>query len=114
MFAEKCELILQEILLLPDDIYFTEGIDENFNGCVILSKYSESDFYNGRSVRGMAVFWNIKLQISVNICDPHDHFMLANISCDNYIFCLVNIYMPCDDRTADSICKYQQTLDELQ
>ena len=84
---KKCDvLILQEILLLPDDISFTEGIDENFNVCVIPSKYSQSDFHNGSSVGGMAVFWNTKLQISVNICDPHDHFILANISCDNNIF----------------------------
>ena len=101
---KKCDvLILQEILPLPDDISFTEGSDENLM-CVsyrVDTQYSQSDFYYSRSKRGMAVFWNTKPQISVNICDPHDNFMLTNIPCDT--FCLANIYMPCDDRAADSI-----------
>ena len=110
-------LILQEILPLPDDIFsFSEGSDENLMcvSCRLDTQYSQPDFYNSRSERGMAVFWNTKPQISVNICDPHDHFMLTNIPCDNYTFCLANMYMPCDDRAADSICLNKQTLGELQ
>ena len=40
-------------------------------------------------------------------------FLAASIRYHDFLMCLINIYMPCDDRLAHSIVEYEQVLGEL-
>ena len=78
------------------------------------SKHANSNNFDGRPYGGSAIFWRIHHSIIIEVCSSDEHFVIANVSYYDYSFCMANIYMPCDKRTADSLCAYQRVLGELQ
>jgi hypothetical protein len=111
----SCDILLcQEIILLPEDVSFIDNIDSEFDSFAVPSNHANSNSFDGRPYGGCALFWRKKRNIDVEICSFGDYFIIASVVHYNYAFCLANIYMPCDKRTAESICHYQRILGELQ
>ena len=67
----------------------------------------------GRPIGGLTIFVRKSLQVEVRILASSDHFCVSRISTNSYSFDLVNIYMPCDSRSDDSVTAYQTLLGDL-
>ena len=59
---DTCDVLLcQEILLLPEDNEFLNGIDPDFININVPSRCSSSVSFDGRPVGGLAIFWGVDL-----------------------------------------------------
>ena len=59
---DTCDVLLcQEILLLPEDIEFLNGINPDFININVPSRCSSSVSFDGRPVGGLAIFWRRSL-----------------------------------------------------
>ena len=111
----ECDVLAcQEIILLPDDIYLLDMIDENFMFVAVPSKTPNSDTFDGRPSGGLVIFWRKSLDISVEVVAESDHFQVVIMRIGNEIFCVSKIYMPYDNKAADSVVNYSFILAELQ
>ena len=107
-------LVCQEIILLEEDSDFVHGISDEYHAHVVPSKPSSSHLNEGRPFGGMVIFYRKLLNIKLNVIANHEHFNVYTINSNFLNFHLVNVYLPCDSRSAESLSSYQSILGELQ
>ena len=107
-------LVCQETLLLEEDSHILHMIDPDFTVYYVPSKCSNSDFHGGRPIGGFAIFVKNYLNFQVSLECENDNFCLAKMQNDAYIFYLINVYMPCDTRSNQSVVLYENTLGAIQ
>ena len=78
------------------------------------SKIPDSVTADGRPIGGLAMFIRKSFATNVSILCESENYMVAKIQIGDYFLDFLNIYMPCDCRTAESLVSYQNVLGELQ
>ena len=110
---KSCDVFLcQETILLDEDDNFLNLIDKDF--CVYSRFSSLSHNGDGRPIGGMAIFLRRELNLGVCIREMCENYMIARVTVRECSFNLLNIYMPCDTGTVQSLGDYQQVLGALQ
>ena len=85
----ECDVLAcQEIILLPDDIYLLDMIDENFMFVAVSSKTPNSNTFDGQPSGGLVIFRRKSLDISVEVVAESDHFQVVIMRIGNEIFCV--------------------------
>ena len=108
-------LVCQETILLEEDKFFLDGVDENFDYVFISSELPRSAYGNGRPKGGMVIFYTNKLDIDFEKIYISEHFGFYSVKYSNEVlFDLGNVYLPYDDHTHNSLIKFQCALGEMQ
>ena len=106
-------LLCQEIILLEEDCDILYTFDENFN-VIVKPSTRPTGLGDGRPVGGIAIFYRKSMQMRIRTLYETDNFIVLNIDVMKNVFNIVNVYMPCEDRSIDSHVKYQSILGEFQ
>ncbi len=113
LLRENDIVLLQEILLSSDTLDFATNIDSSFYCAHVPSFDPCLHGLNGRLRGGLSVYWNKKLNNIVRPLYFSDCMIGLTISIGNVNYLLINVYMPCDDRTYDSLLKYKNSCADL-
>ena len=110
-----CDILLcQEVILLEDERCFLDGICELFSYVFLPSTAPDNLLGEGRPPGGMVLYFRKSLSISIDIKCETNNFSVYELSMINSkLFTLINVYLPYDDRSDDSLIKYQNVLGEL-
>ena len=106
-------LVCQEIMLLEDDCHLLNHFDPAFDVAIVPSKKA-SEFGDGRPIGGLAIFYRKNRGFVFSEVILNENFMVANIIMGSCSFYIINVYMPCDNRTIEALTKYQNILGEIQ
>ena len=106
-------VLLQEIILLQEDCGLLQHLDEEFDVYYVPSK-APDNFGDGRPIGGLATLCRKSINWKVQVVQSCPSFLMVSLEIGTYKICIVNVYMPCDDRTYESLVKYQSALGELQ
>ena len=105
-------LFCQEILLLEEDCFILRNVDEDFNVNFIASRHSTSPTGEGRPIGGLATFYRKNVKVETFIASSN--MQVLRILGDGEDTFGINLYMPCDERSAESTTKYSYVLGEVQ
>lgn len=111
---DNCDiLLLQETLITEEGINSISNFNLEYMSCHIPSFDPAVEGRNGRPRGGLSVFWNKKLDKFVTPIIYCKNVMGLKINFDNEVILLLNVYMPCDDRTASSLLEYKHISAQL-
>ena len=92
------------------------SIDKDF--IVLIKSNVTSDNLSGldegRPRGGLDVFFRISSNIICGLVYSTDSFVITRVACTNRSFILCNIYLPCDDKSSETLIEYRRVLGELQ
>lgn len=105
-------ILLQEIMLLSDDFFYLNDINKNFNFYAIPSTVNNS--FVGRPKGGLCILWKKSLNLNINIKNFSPNFLGFQIYQENSPdLMIINTYMCCDMRNAESMYNYKALLADL-
>ena len=106
-------IFLQEIMLNKSDLPLLHNFNENFTNVAFVKDRESEGINEGRPAKGVAIFWRNELSpfispiiindIVIGIMLKHNH--------DKILF--LNVYLPCDLQTSDSLDEYRNALASL-
>ena len=110
LFSTNDIVMLQEILLSADDLNIAQKLNPNFLSCHVPSYDPSVLGLNGRLSGGLSIFWNNSLNSFIKPINCSDNILGVRFSYNNISILIINIYLPCDDKTTDSLLKYRHIL----
>jgi hypothetical protein len=106
-------VLLQETILTDDNLNFLNTLDDNFNYAAVPSTCNNSNNFCGRASGGLAIYWSKTLSSIVRPIFYNNRIMGLKIINDNNVFLILNVYLPCDYRTNESLTSFRTTLAEI-
>ena len=100
-------LLLQETLLSSCQLDITDKLNNNFSSAHVPSFEPYLTGAEGRLSGGLSIFWKKGINVNVNPVFYNDNLMGLKISSSDINYLLLNVYMPSDDRTDDSLIKFK-------
>ena len=114
LFVDTDILLLQELMLEKRDLGFLNDFNGNFKHIAYVHDRESENICEGRPSRGVAIFWRESLSSMISPVMVND-FMIGVIlkfKCFNVL--LLNVYLPCDLQTIESLENYRQSLAMLE
>ena len=105
-------LVCQEIILLEEDCHALQKIDKDFNVYYVPSHLASTHTGDGRPIGGLAAFYRKSMQVSNKL--SHQNFQVLSVPDKNDELFIINVYLPTNDRSAETTARYQLVLGEIQ
>ena len=105
-------LFLQETLIFSTDSDFVNRISPHFDS-MIVSCTRKDGIDSGRPVGGLIVFWKRSLNTYIFPVAHQPEFCRIDLKVDNVIYSLFNVYLPCDNRSINSLVAFKEVLAQL-
>ena len=103
----------QEIMLCKSDLPILNHFSEDFQNVAFVQDRESQGIMEGRPSRGVAIFWRKALSLSISPLLIDDSIIGVILSGDNDKVLLLNVYLPCDKQTTDSLHNYRSMLAKL-
>jgi hypothetical protein len=107
-------LFLQETLIGADQLDFASSLSAEFSSAHTHSYDPCLHGEEGRPRGGLSIYWRRSLLEKVTPIKYSDNIMGLRISVGPINYLLLNIYMPCDIRTFDSLVNYRNMCAEIE
>jgi hypothetical protein len=112
---KSCDiLLLQETIITEYEIDSISNIDLNFKFCHAPSTVPNILGKGGRPKGGLSVFWHKKIDKIITPVVFTTNIMALKLEISDSIYYLFNVYMPCDDRKADSLAEFKSIIAQLE
>ena len=92
---------------------FAKAFDPEFDVEIVPSKKA-SEFDDGRPIGGLRISYRKNMGFVFSEVILNENFIVANIIMGSSSFYIINVYMPCDNRSHEALTKYQNILGEIQ
>ena len=95
---DDCQILcVQETFHAKQDLDKLNSLHPNFHGAGESTTDLTQKLHTGRIKGGVAIFWRKQLDPIVEVVRMHADWCLAiQVKCNNRVFMIVNVYMPCD------------------
>jgi len=113
LLLEDCDILLLQETLLPDYCSDLLCINDNFDYSSVAATRNSDTFF-GRSSGGLAIYWRKCLSSVVEVFEYSSRIMGLYLNFASSCYLLVNVYLPCDYRTHESLISYRSCLSEIQ
>ena len=113
LFTECDILLLQETLISSDDLYSISNINLDFESAHIPSFNPFLVGNCGRLRGGLSIFWHKKLDKKIAPITYSNEIIGLKLSFNSCSYLILNIYMPCDDRSEESLFKFRRVCAKL-
>ena len=107
-------VVLQEIMLEKRDIGILNDFNPNFKHIVSVKDREMEGVCEGRPSGGVAIFWRTCLSPFISPVFVDDSIIGVTLETENFKVLLLNIYLPCDKQSIESVDKYKQALTTLE
>ena len=112
LLNENDILFLQETLIYATDSNYVKRIDNRFN-FFITSCHRKEGIDTGRPIGGLITFWRKELNSFIQPILNENNFSGFELLKDNSRYLLINIYLPCDNRSSDNFVAFKEILASL-
>ena len=112
LLAENDILLLQETLIFSTDAEFISCIDDNFNFS-ISSCTRKLGIDSGRPIGGLITFWKKNLNSFLRPIVNSKNYIMMELYSENLNYILINCYLPCENRSFDSLIAFKEILGEI-
>ena len=113
-FGTSDIVFLQEIMLEKRDLDILNDFNPNFKHVAYVKDRECEGICEGRPSGGVAIFWRANLSPSLVPIFVDDSIIGIAIETDRGKILMLNVYLPCDLQTSNSIDKYKQSLATLE
>ena len=107
-------LFLQELQLCKSDLPILNDLNNDFEVSAFVHDREAEGIIEGRPSRGVAILWRRGLSAFISPLIIDDAMIAINISNKQKSILLLNVYMPCDLQTSDSLENYRCMLGKLE
>ena len=107
-------LFLQELMLEKRDIGILNDFDNNFRNVAYVNDRECEGICEGRPSKGVAIFWRTCLSPFVSPLIINDYLIGLIVETKDSKVLLLNVYLPCDLQTTDSLEEYKCSLANLE
>ena len=103
-------VLLQKLMMYEYDIGLIEQLDPNFICNIVVQDKLDRGIIRGRPSRGVAILYHKKLVPFIENIKVNDRINGIILNHDNQSTLLLNVYMPYDAQTVDSLDNYRNYL----
>ncbi len=107
-------VLLQEILITNTEINCINSLSSDFYCDYVASFDPYLHGLSGRPIGGLAIYWKKDLNNHVKSVIYSDNIMALKINMNNLCYLLVNVYMPYDDRSIDSLVQFRSICAQIE
>lgn len=106
-------LFLQELMLSKSDLPLLNDFNENFANIAYVKDRESEGINEGRPSKGVAIFWKKELSNFISPVLINDFIIGMILQCNYFKVLFLNVYLPCDLQTHDSLDSYRNALASL-
>ena len=110
LFTDSDIVMLQELMLEKRDIGFLNDISKDFKHIAFVKDREMEGICEGRPSRGVAIFWRNDLSVMVSPIYVNDFIIGIVFKSTSFKILILNVYMPCDLQTFESLENYRESL----
>ena len=106
-------VFLQELMLNKSDLGVLNDFHRDFRHTAFVRDREAEGINEGRPSGGVAIFWRRDLSLTVSPIIVDESIIGIVLKNDNVNLLFLNVYLPCDFQTMDSLDRYRNTLASL-
>ena len=103
-------VFLQELMLNKSDLGVLNDFHKDFRHTAYVKDRETEGINEGRPSGGVAIFWRCDLSLTVSPVIVDDSVIGIILINDSVSLFFLNVYLPCDFQTMDSLDKYRNAL----